>query len=109
MPGFGIPEELGSQTCHFSRHRATDRLECAHSFLLKNIYIRAYIFFLYFFLFGCARSLLSFRLSLVWASRGYPVVMGFSLGWLLSWIKGSRAHNLQELQLMGSVVAVRAF
>ena len=48
------------------------------------------------------------RLSLVAASRGYPLVVacGFSLWWpLLLWAQALRARRLQELWRVGSKVA----
>jgi len=79
--------------------------------LLKNIYV-----YIYLFIFGCAWSSLLRRLFCGCGEQGLlssceegscPSLkcVGFSLPWLLLLRStGSRAHSVQSLQLLGSVV-----
>ena len=83
---------------------------CRLLYVYKYIYTHMHIYII-LFIYGCARSLLLHGFSQVLCQAavngGYSLVavVGFSLWWLLLlWSTGSRAHRLQQLQHVGSIV-----
>ena len=85
---------------HYATCEAQGARECVGSFFFKNN-------FTYLSTYGCAGSSWLRRLSLVVASRGYSLVSVWQASHRMAppvESVGSRAHQLQYLLYMGSVV-----